>query len=187
MKFMTSTLALPFLISFGLFVPNLLASDHVLVFVTSMRYDGNLGGIEGANKICQHHAEAAGLPGEYKAWISSSPEQSPVNSFNKSNQSYTLENATLIAKNWDEFVGGLHLAAIDADENGENLGYSTRVWTGTTPQGKDLGKENCNGWSSNSAEDSGWVGVIYKFWTSEWTVEITTSCDEGRNLYCVQQ
>ncbi len=187
MKVMTSTLALLFPISFGLFVPNLMASDHVLVFVTSKRYDGNLGGIEGANKICQHHAESAGLPGEYKAWISSSTEQSPVNSFNKRDQSYILENDTLIAKSWDEFVSGLHLAAIDCDESGKNVGYTTKVWTGTSTQGKYLGKENCKGWSSNSVEDSGWVGTVYKFWTLEWTAEMTTPCDEGRNLYCVQQ
>ena len=48
---------------FGLFSDCLSAAENVFVFVTSKRYDGNLGGVEGANEICQKHAEAAGLPG----------------------------------------------------------------------------------------------------------------------------
>jgi hypothetical protein len=39
------------------------------VFLTSGTYSGNLGGISGAHAICQRHADAAGLPGKYKAWI----------------------------------------------------------------------------------------------------------------------
>lgn len=75
---------LSMLISFSFFSDCIFASESVFVFVTSKRYDGNLGGVEGANEICQEHAEAAGLPGEYKAWISSSTEQSPAHTFNKS-------------------------------------------------------------------------------------------------------
>lgn len=172
---------------FSLFHGCLFASESVLVFVTSKRYDGNFGGVEGANKICQKHAETAGLSGEYKAWISTSPEQSPAHTFKKSTRPYVLSNNTAIAKNWDDFVSGQHLAAIDHDENGTIVGYTTRIWTSTTQQGKDLGKENCNGWQSNNINNFGWVGIVSRFWTPEWSVEMSTACDEGRNLYCIQQ
>lgn len=188
MRIITAALAaVGVIISFGLLSDCLLASEGMLVFVTSKRYDGNLGGVEGANKICQKHARAAGLPGKYKAWISTSADQTPAHTFKKSTRSYVLSNNTAIAKNWDDFVSGQHLAAIDHDENGTIVGYSTRIWTGTTPQGKDLGKENCNGWQSNNINDSGWVGIVSRFWTPEWSVEMLTACDEGRNLYCIQQ
>ena len=175
------------LISFSLLSDCIFASESVFVFVTSKRYDGNLGGIEGADKICQKHAEAADLPGEYKAWLSSSAEQSPAHTFNKSTKPYILKENTLVANNWDNFTSSEHLAAITFDENGFNVGYQTRVWTGTSTRGEDLGKENCNGWRSNNINESGWVGIVSKFWTSEWSVEMTTSCDEGMNLYCIQQ
>ena len=162
-------------------------NESMLVFVTSKRYDGDLGGVKGANEICQNHAKSAGLPGEYKAWISSSTEQSPIQNFNKSTRPYTLKDTTVVANNWEDFTSGQLLAAIGFDENGLYVGFTTRVWTGTTPQGENLGKENCKGWQSNEVSESGWVGIVSRFWTSEWSVEMTTSCDEGRNLYCIQQ
>ena len=41
-----------------------------LVFVTSTTHNGNLGGVAGADAICNARAAAAGLPGSYLAWIS---------------------------------------------------------------------------------------------------------------------
>ena len=40
------------------------------VFVTSTVHDGNLGGLVGADAICNSLASAAGLAGTYKAWLS---------------------------------------------------------------------------------------------------------------------
>src|SRR5690606_26301025 len=45
------------------------ALDH-LVFTTSSYYDGNLGGIAGADNKCATRAAAAGLVGQWKAVIS---------------------------------------------------------------------------------------------------------------------
>src|SRR5437868_4155746 len=45
-----------------------------IVFVTSTRYTANLGGLAGADAICQAHATDAGLPGTYRAWISTAAE-----------------------------------------------------------------------------------------------------------------
>ena len=40
------------------------------VFVSSQNYTGALGGISGADAICQNCASAAGLTGTFKAWLS---------------------------------------------------------------------------------------------------------------------
>jgi hypothetical protein len=40
------------------------------VFVTSTVYTGNLGGSAGADDKCQERADAAGLGGTFKAWLS---------------------------------------------------------------------------------------------------------------------
>jgi cysteine-rich repeat protein len=40
------------------------------VFVSSQMYDGNLGGLAGADAKCQALADAANLTGTYMAWIS---------------------------------------------------------------------------------------------------------------------
>jgi len=40
------------------------------VFVTLSDYTGDLGGLEGADAICEAEADDAGLTGTYKAWLS---------------------------------------------------------------------------------------------------------------------
>jgi hypothetical protein len=42
------------------------------VFVTSTTQTGNLGGLSGADQICNDRAVAAGLTGNYLAWLSTS-------------------------------------------------------------------------------------------------------------------
>ena len=52
------------------------------VFVTSQTFTGNLGGIAGADQKCQDLADAAGLPGIYKAWLADSdPASAPAQPF----------------------------------------------------------------------------------------------------------
>ena len=53
-----------------------------LVFITSTLHDGNLGGVAGADQICNELASDAGLPGTYMAWLSSSqPGENPLRAF----------------------------------------------------------------------------------------------------------
>ena len=45
------------------------------VFVTSTTHTGNLGGLDGADAICQARAESGpAAPGTYKAWLSTAAE-----------------------------------------------------------------------------------------------------------------
>ena len=52
------------------FVSPPIPTGHNIVFVTSIEYDGNLGGLGGADAACQSRAAFAGLPGTYVAWLS---------------------------------------------------------------------------------------------------------------------
>src|SRR5690606_40551827 len=54
-------------------------STEAIVFITSNFYDGDLKtagagttGLDGADKLCQLHADAASLAGTYRAWLSAS-------------------------------------------------------------------------------------------------------------------
>src|SRR5690606_31062308 len=44
--------------------------EYNYAFVTSQAYKGDLGGLEGADSICNELAADAGLPGTYVAWLS---------------------------------------------------------------------------------------------------------------------
>src|SRR5262245_56445509 len=46
------------------------APARMRVFTTSLKYPAALGGLTGADAKCNAAAQAAGLPGTYKAWLS---------------------------------------------------------------------------------------------------------------------
>ena len=54
-----------------------LEAKERIVFVTSEIYLGNLGGIAGAHSKCQALANAAGISGTFRPWLSSSTLQLP--------------------------------------------------------------------------------------------------------------
>ena len=45
-------------------------NNEKIVFVTSETYTGALGGLDGADALCQERANDAGWPGTFKAWLS---------------------------------------------------------------------------------------------------------------------
>ncbi|HTZ18430.1 MAG TPA: hypothetical protein VMB78_08320, partial [Dissulfurispiraceae bacterium] len=50
----------------------IVSSTPLKAFITSASHNGNLGGFDGADTMCQTAAEVAGLPGAYRAWLSTS-------------------------------------------------------------------------------------------------------------------
>ncbi|MDE0205503.1 MAG: hypothetical protein OXP66_05695, partial [Candidatus Tectomicrobia bacterium] len=44
--------------------------ETVFVFVTKAAFQGNFGGLAGADARCQSAARDAGLPGLFRAWLS---------------------------------------------------------------------------------------------------------------------
>ncbi|MDZ4247347.1 MAG: DUF1554 domain-containing protein, partial [Dehalococcoidia bacterium] len=75
------------------------------VFVTAATYNGNLGGLSGADAKCQASANAVNLGGTWKAWLSDS-NTSAGSRLNHSDSPYRLLNGTTIANNWDDLVDG---------------------------------------------------------------------------------
>lgn len=120
------------------------------VFITSQTYSGNLGGLEGADQKCQQLANAAGLTGTFKAWLSDESGNSPAKRFflippsypypqTIQRHPYVLVNGRTVAKDWADLTKGSIATPIRVDERGA---YPTPsppdllpVWTSTTWQG----------------------------------------------------
>ncbi len=66
------------------------------VFLTKALYNGDLGGIAGANEKCQTEADTYYLSGRYKAWISDSSTNPAVN-FRKSQGRYITTHRETVA------------------------------------------------------------------------------------------
>ncbi len=163
-----------------------ICTDVKTVFVSSARYTGDLGGLAGADEKCQILASAAGLTGDYKAWISDRTG-SPSSRFYKYNMPYTLPTNIKIADNWTDLTDGTLDAPINYDEMGTEVA-TIYVWTRTLTSG-DLNPlaGDCNNWSSVLASDKGRVGYAY-ISNSAWTQPAHIwSCSEEMMLYCFEQ
>lgn len=153
------------------------------IFVTSTGQSGNIGGIAGADAICANRAMAAGLIGEFKAWLST--DQSAVSDrITHASGPYVLVNGAMIAEDWDDLVDGTVLVPINLDETGTVR--TGEAWTGTLATGGSYPDDDCAGFTSDSAGAKGLCGDPAST-TSTWTENITPSCDTMLRLYCIEQ
>ena len=160
------------------------------VFVSSTLHTGNLGGLTGADAICNDLAGAAGLPGagSYLAWLSDS-SASPSTRFTQATVPYRRVDGTQVADNWIELTDGTGNldVEISVDEGGgiPDLDF---VWTGTHALGvAQFPLLACSDWTSSSVDEIGQVGssLANDF---RWTEPAgLIPCGELAHLYCFQQ
>ena len=165
-------------------------------FATSGTYNGNLGGLAGADAKCQERADDAGLPGTYKAWLSGSTRINSVsNRFDREFDHVPIfrTDGVRIANNWGDLTDGTLLAPIDRDEFGHTTGEVDRVWTNTRTAGNHYGNDPalaCNDWTSTASSRGnynsyiGEVTAINARWTERGNI---FSCENQYRLYCFQQ
>lgn len=160
------------------------------VFVSSNSYYGDLNGITGADRTCQELADDAGLSGTYKAWLSTSRDYSPANSWDHSDQNYvSTDPETIIAYDWNDLTDGELDNSIWLNQYAE--GQSNDVWTGTDSDGYPAGSfgdasEFCNNWTSDSWSNEAVYGLSY-YSSYEWTDNSWEDCDYDKHIYCFEQ
>lgn len=178
-------------------VPDVIADDgppvpRRRVFVTGEPHGANLGGLVGADAICQTTADAAKLGGTYRAWISTSvlsaKDRIPATSFD-----YVLVDGTLVARGTAGLASGSLLHAIDRTETGATPPVLSAAcsaggrgaWTDTTEIGTEKGYD-CGGWTYESPTIVGWTGSPGSA-SATWTSSCGIKCSEKASLYCVEQ
>jgi Protein of unknown function (DUF1554) len=166
-----------------------------LVFISSTLHNGNLGGLSGADAICQNLANAAAppLPGSYKAWLSigTGPNESPATGrFRQSGQPYTLVTGTQIAANWADLIDGTINSKINLTEGNSGVSDTDIAWTHTNVDGTAGGFFNvdCTHWASTAVGEFGDFGEVMST-DAAWTRSSQATCntDVIRHLYCFQQ
>lgn len=170
------------------------------VFTTAQTHAPNLGGVAGADALCQTTADGSPRTrgGTYRAWIADSTEASaPVNRFTNLDRTgpYVLvDNAeTLLANDWADLTtikGSVTYlrAQINVSEAGNSIGAG-EAWTNVSPTGERLTEtSHCDGWTSDETGEFGRVGNILGT-SSTWTnYGISRSCaDYELRLYCFEQ
>jgi hypothetical protein len=158
------------------------------VFLTHGWYDGNLGGLAGGDAICQGAANAAGLAGTYKAWLSTA-SASPSTRFARAAVPYILPDGTWVAENWADLTDGSILSPIDRGPDGQpvqlrGVGYDT--WTATMPDGTPdtySPIRDCTGWTGS------WYGMLGDATAvgGQWSYDVSYVCSQTYHLYCFGQ
>ncbi|MBI5497708.1 MAG: hypothetical protein HY904_22060 [Deltaproteobacteria bacterium] len=155
------------------------------VFITSLDHATSYGGLEGADRICQAAADAAALPGTWKAWLSSST-QSAADRLAHHRGRYETTTGVAIAGSWRSLTGGMLLAPIDRDEFGSQRNRA--AFTNTNPDGTTRSTtQNCADWSMGGGGEVSFVGSSTAV-DGEWTLQARSySCAYAYALYCVEQ
>ena len=164
--------------------PSAVATGRI-IFVTSQAVTGNLGGVEGADRLCGTLAAAAGFGGTYRAWLSDTAGRSPVADFVQGDEPFVMVSGVRVADHWADLADGTINNPIAVDELGEQPATDTGVWTGTDVGGVPAaGAATCGDWRSTAG--AGQVGDLGQI-GPRWTADGTRGCDEPGRLYCVQQ
>lgn len=162
------------------------------VFVTSQLYTGDLGGLVGADDVCQTLANGAMLPGTYRAWLSDSTG-SPTARMTHHDGPYILTDGTVIAANWLDLVDGELLHPINLDESGvvpvsQYVCIDGEIWSNTLTTGDIETDAHCDNWSSSQVGTSSSAGNMYAAdasWTDSTCQPVT--CAAMLGFYCFEQ
>jgi hypothetical protein len=164
---------------------NILAPDFFKrVFLTSTLHDGNLGGLEGADVICQAQADDNDINGVFKAWLSDGTD-SPDNRFAHVSVKYTLVDDNVVASSYADLSDGSLSYPINLTADGK-YALTGATWTGTDAFGASIMLGTCNGWTIDGAFLTGLRGHNGHNGLS-WTDLEEMSCSESAHLYCMEQ
>jgi cysteine-rich repeat protein len=164
------------------------------VFVSSTSSDGNLGGLVGADATCNSLATAAGLGGNWVAWLSTSTVNA-VDRLTPGSGPFVraTDTATIIANDIPDLTDGNLQNSVALTESGS--GPPSVPWTGTATDGtlfvlaqcssQPAGGCACNDWSAPLPDD-GRRGD-HTATLGPWTDASNSSCTRNtRTLYCFE-
>jgi len=177
---------------FELSYVSLQISNRPKVFVTGATYNGNLGGVSGADTKCQTAATAAGLTDNvFYSWIASNASNDPDSRFTKSSVGYELTNTSIVARSWADLTDSSLEMQVTRDENG-TLVASTKVSTCVFANGSyAVGEGHCDNWTNSQMIFFYAAGRSFGLSDrddEDWThADDKWGCDASLPLYCFEQ
>jgi len=129
--------------------------DRREAFITSANVTGNLGGIAGADALCQNLATAADLyrPDSFKALLATSPMNTITERFQFDGPWYRRDGL-LFAHNKAELVSEKVMLPLNLTETGQYIGKAL-VFTGSAEGSLGSPVTNCFEWTANAGTAGG--------------------------------
>jgi hypothetical protein len=156
--------------------------DAHIVFASAWTGPGDFGGLGFADEQCADEAAAAGLAGEYVAWLSSEAKDATERVVPAVGP-YVLPNGQPAASTFADLLAGalIYPIAVHADATPVT---SSVAWTGTNLDGS-AAANTCEGWAVSAALGmAGSTAAITGAWTAD---DPNAQCSWQGHLYCVQQ
>jgi len=156
-----------------------------IVFVTSTSHvAGDLGGLAGADAICNQLAADAGLPGTYVAWLSDATADA-VDRLGSARGWVRTDGWPFVDTVADLLAWKTYYPVI-YDENVDTVALQTRVLTATESdgQGSDTTGLYCGNWTdpndATTVFPAGRIGGGNRFWTEY----VGAVCSDSGHLFC---
>lgn len=162
-----------------------------LIFTTKEKFNGDLGGLAGADQKCQEAAIAAGHGGTFVAWLSddSGPSTGDAKGRVGLAQGWVRTgDFEVVAATLDDLIDGAMYHAPNNDEDGapkQANDSAAQYWTGTAVGGTNLAGQNCDNWTSADSGDTGRTGQIHSNGTLAHDYN-APGCDTALPLRCLQ-
>lgn len=168
----------------------------MFIFITSTKYNGNLGGLAGADTICNNAGQAGllttGLNKQWKALLSMTTGGAVINAKDRfvwTGPLYNVNNDMVVQNPamWP-WVATSANANINKNQNGGPPG-DAYVWSGSNVDGTAKPNLDCNGWTDESQSFQGRAGQTGDFpIVATWFDSFTNFCDnQFFTLYCISQ
>ena len=156
------------------------------MFATSSTHTGDLGGLAGADAICQGEANDAGLAGTYVALLSTGA----VDAVSRiANPTYAIRRAdgVLLAADRAAFFGGGLANGPGLDASGATVstsGFAGNVMTGSNDDGTLVGVRTCSDWTAADAL-APYVSDLDHYDAAGWFSIGVSACSVLQRIYCI--
>ena len=155
------------------------------VFVTTGTYvPYEMAGLSGADAICHEEAAAAGLQGNFVAWLSTSTVDAA--SRIEGARGWVRSDSQPFADLPEDLVSSISFYPPSLDPAGNPVPNGAIAVTGTTSEGTLAWHQSCLDWESPATETSSeWVaGGNPRTGAYSWTSMYSILCDRPWHLYC---
>lgn len=156
-----------------------------VAFVTSTRFTaGALGGLAGADAICQEHAQEAGLAGTYVAWLSLPGDDARDRLGDATG--WVRPDGRPLALDKQQIIDGRFFYPPVLDEHG-TFAAPDAIWTGTFDDGTAFSLDEfglCGGWTVDEPTGFALIGDVGAG-PGWWTAWASQPCTGQARLACL--
>ena len=136
------------------------------------------------DQFCQLAAQAAGLGGSWRAWISDTALVASTH-VQEVGPWYLVDQCTLVTPDIATLVAQGPAVGLDTAEDGERF-ERTSYWTGTDAQGLAT-VFHCGDWARGAPSRFGVIGRSNLTGPGEWTEAERVACNQSHRVLCFEQ